>query len=62
MKPWQLVSIGVLAGLAIAAMLAMVARKKLMTTMRGDKPLPGGMDAKLEAFSYDMLNELLRSN
>jgi len=60
MKPWHYAGLGFVAGAGLSVLLFLLARKKLMTSLRGDKPLPNGMDAKLEAFSYDLINDMMQ--
>ena len=51
---------GLALGIGIAALAAYLLHERVMQKIRGDQPLPGGMDAKLERFGYEMLEELTR--
>lgn len=57
MKGWHYVGLGVVGGVLLVAAAVVLLRQKLLTGLRGNKPLPGNMDATLEAFMYDMIGQ-----
>lgn len=61
MKPGTAFIGGLVLGLGIAAIAILVLRARMMKALRGDRPLPGGMDGKVEAFTYSLLDDLMAS-